>query len=246
MLRRNRRFEGVTAAVGMPGSGKTYYLAQRAWRARLEGVPVYSNAGFDIEWAPRDGLQTRAHTLESFGDFARVEGPALVVWDELPLYFSARNWSSFPDGMLYKFTQIRKDGVRMAYSTIHEMMVDSVLRRITFWWWECHAITRRTLVRRLYPPSEFRKEGSRKGFRTEFVRVNLKVAGTYDTMGKVMVPEANAAKFADLDTRRFARPSWDAVAGDGGGGSGGRRVPLGAGDAASSEPALDPFDGTEE
>jgi hypothetical protein len=191
------KYAGVTAFVGMPGGGKSYGLAEMAYRALNRGIRVYSNAGFDIEGSV---------ILESFEDFARVQGPALVVWDELPLYFNSRKWAEFPDGMLYKFTQIRKDGVRLAYSTIHEEMVDVNIRRVTFWYWHCRTtIFPRVLRRTLWPPSQFRR-ATAKPIDREIVVVRDRVASLYDTYGKVAVQAAVSARIDGLDGDRFVKP----------------------------------------
>jgi len=174
-----RRYQGVTAYVGMPGSGKTYSLASVGLAAMARGERVVCNAGFDLEGAER---------LASFDEFAALEGPVVVVWDELPLYFNARKWAEFPDSMLYKFTQIRKDGIQLFYSAIHEDMIDVNIRRITFWYWQCHAITGRLLSRKLYPPMEFRK-AKVKPHRRELFYVKDSIAAAYDTERKVQLPQ---------------------------------------------------------
>ena len=190
------RFQGVTAFVGMPGGGKSYGLAEMAHRAMDRGLPVWCNSGFNIRGA---------RVLTSFDEFAAVTGPGLIVWDELPLYFSARRWQDFPDGMLYKFSQIRKDGLRLAYSTIHEDMVDVNVRRITFWYWHCWAVTGRLLRRTLWPPQEFRKARARP-YRREFVWVRRSIADLYDTWGKVDTPQKVAERIGSLDVSQFVRP----------------------------------------
>lgn len=129
--------------------------------------------------------------METFDDFAAIEGtpgqPTVIVWDELPLYFNARKWAEFPDAMLYKFTQIRKDGLQLYYSAIHEAMIDVNIRRVTFWYWRCRAITGRVLYRTLWPPEEYRKAGQRAR-RRETVIVRESVAGAYDTTRHVALP----------------------------------------------------------
>lgn len=178
-MKRRGKYQGITAFVGMPGSGKTYGLAQVGVRALAAGERVVCNAGFDLKGA---------ETMSTFDEFAALEGPVTVVWDELPLYFNARKWAEFPDSMLYKLTQIRKDGIKLYYSTIHEMMIDTTIRRITFWFWHCNAITGRYLRRSLWPPEEFRK-AKQKPVRREFVVVKDEVAALYDTHGKVALPQ---------------------------------------------------------
>jgi hypothetical protein len=178
-MKKQPKYQGVTGFVGMPGSGKTYSLARIGLDAMKRGERVVCNAGFDL---------AGAETMATFDEFAALEGPVTVVWDELPLYFNARKWAEFPDAMLYKLTQIRKDGIRLYYSAIHELMIDTTIRRITFWFWHCRALTGRMLFRALYPPQEFRKAAS-KPYRRKLYVVRDEVASAYDTFGKVKLPK---------------------------------------------------------
>ncbi|MCA1726981.1 MAG: hypothetical protein LC722_04840 [Actinobacteria bacterium] len=209
---RRGKYQGVTAYVGMPGSGKTYGLAQQADRALRRGSIVYSNAGFEVvgsrvlhDWQDfaelvqesEDGCRKLAAVYPSRSDVCEHGYPWLevvVVWDELPLYFNARRWTDFPDGMLYQLTQVRKVGIRLYYSAIHEEMVDVTLRRLTFWFWHCRAVTGRVLRRSLYPPDQFRKAKT-KPYRREWVFVRESVAALYDTTRKVELPERVRSRY---------------------------------------------------
>lgn len=176
-MSRRRRYQGVTAFIGLPGSGKTYALAEIGLDAMRRGREVWCNAGFDLEGARR---------FSSFEEFAEIPNDAVVVWDELPLYVNARKWQEFPDGLLYRLTQIRKDGLELYYSTIDWRMVDVNVRRLTFWTWECRGITTRLLIRRRFPPEERRKKDERAR-EIKLVRVRASVGQAYDTFGKVAV-----------------------------------------------------------
>lgn len=203
----SRKYQGVTAFVGMPGSGKTYGLAQVAKRAMDRGEVVYSNAGFEVagtrvlhDWEEFVAIPTESE--DGCVKRERSEGcehgalwlPTTIVWDELPLYFNARKWSEFPDGMLYALTQIRKDGRKLYYSSIDEMMIDTTIRRVTFWYWHCRAVSSRLLRRSLWPPESFRKARQRP-FSREWVRVRDDVAALYDTTRKVELPERVRARY---------------------------------------------------
>lgn len=179
-LRDRLSYRGVTAFYGMPGSGKTYGLAEVGLREMAAGREVWSNGGFDL---------AGSKIFNSFDDFMAIPNGATVVWDELPLYVNSRKWAEFPDGLLYRLTQIRKDGLRLYYSTIDPAMVDTNVRRVTFWWWECHSLTSRLMRRALWPHESFRKRDARP-HRRELVRVKGAVAEAYDTMGKVAVEQS--------------------------------------------------------
>jgi len=197
-----RKYQGVTAYVGMPGSGKSYSLVRVAKRAIERGQRVVCNAGFDV---------AGCEILTTFDEFAALEGPVVICWDELPLYFNARKWSEFPDSMLYKFTQIRKDGIELHYSAIHEQMIDVNIRRITFWFWQCRALGFGLHYRTLWPPELFRRHNE-KPRRREFFRIDPSVAAMYDTTSKVALPEKVQARIrAGVEEHA----SWDRL-GDGG------------------------------
>jgi hypothetical protein len=182
-----KRYQGVTAYTGLPGSGKTYSLAAVGTRALARGRRVFAN---DIPLEGRPWLDG-AEGFGSFDEFLELvasvdvrDGGAVVCWDELPLFVNARKWQEFPDGLLYTLTQVRKDGLEMHFSTIDWRMVDINVRRITFWVWECRALGFGLHRKSLYPPEERRKkdEGPRS---SEFFRIRQDVRDRYDTFGKV-------------------------------------------------------------
>lgn len=193
-----RPYQGVTGFTGMPGSGKSYGLVEIAARCRRQGVPYFVNEGFDVEGA---------YVFSSFEDFLRIPNGCVVLWDELPIYVNARKWQEFPDGLLYRLTQIRKDSLRLYFSAIDEAMVDVTVRRLTFWWWKCQSITQRVLMRSKYPHESFRKKDS-KPYHRELVRVRKSVASLYDTKGKIAAPaealrrieETSGVKWAKVET----------------------------------------------
>jgi len=177
-----RKYAGVRAYVGMPGSGKTYALAEAGVRALRRGRPVWVNAGFDLEGANK---------FSSFEEFCNIQ-EGLVLWDELPIYVNARKWQEFPDGLLYKYTQIRKDQVELRYSAMAEEMVDATVRRVTYWYTNCWHVGGRLLGRETLPPQSFRRAG-RRG-RREFTLMRSSVMGAYNTFGKVSAPPALTGK----------------------------------------------------
>jgi hypothetical protein len=177
----------------MPGSGKTYALAQKGQAAVARNWPVWSNEGFDLKGS---------HIFSSFEDFAKIpqgcrgectcgagaEGthPVVVLWDELPIYVNARKWQEFPDNMLYRLTQIRKDGLWLFYSAIDMGFCDRNVRMLTFWEYKCRAITSRVLIRKRYGHPELRKSDDR-GSMAELMLVKEATAALYDTFSKVAV-----------------------------------------------------------
>lgn len=205
MFGRNKKadvYRGVTAYVGLPGSGKSYGLVQRAYREfqKDNPRPVFVNAGFNVRGA---------YSFRSFDEFLEIPDGAIVLWDELPLYVSSRRWQDFPDGLLYRLTQIRKDGLELHYSTIDWGMVDKNVRNITFWVWECEQRSARMLKRRKFPPEHRRRKDERPR-RTEYVRLNEDVLALYDSYSKV----ATTSKGRGTSNQKTAE-LWGGVAVDG-------------------------------
>lgn len=205
-----RRYAGVTAFTGMPGGGKTYGLAEVGARALSNGWPVWSNEGFNFRDSQlfggfedflnipggcmnderhREGYDGSRWVCEH-GVMLRAgqSHPVVVLWDELPVYVSARKWQEFPDGLMYRLTQVRKDGLWFYYSAIHMDFVDKVVRQLTFWEWQCRSITGRVLYRQKFGHPELRKKDDKPRAR-ELVVVKDRVAELYDTFAKVKVFE---------------------------------------------------------
>lgn len=207
-------YRGVTGAVGLPGSGKSYYLVEKVLEAQRKGIATYSNAGFDV---------VGTETIGSFRDFADIKGPAVIAFDELPLFFNARKWQTFPDGMLYKLTQIRKDRIELYYSSISPRMVDVVLRMLTFEWVHCRQIAGR-LMRRVHKAPE---EWGGERFRTSWAIRKREVMDAYDTMGRVAVADSGLPN--KVSSERFVMPELEPENGAP------RRVPLAGAEVAATE-----------
>jgi len=181
-----RKYQGVTAYDGLPGSGKTYSLAEIGCEAIDRGREVFSNDGFSLAgskiyggWEEFVSVWVYARSCVERGK----QGP-VVLLDEAPTYFNARRWQEFPDVLLYELTQIRKNGAELHWSTVDWMMTDVTLRRLTFWTWECRALAGRLLVKERWPTRERRKADDRRRER-RFYRVRNDIAHAYDTMSKV-------------------------------------------------------------
>lgn len=186
-----RRYQGVTAYTGLPGSGKTYTMAEVGLRAMKAGREVWANA----DGTGKEPWFFGAKMFSTFAEFDAipsgdpkngVKGP-VILWDELPLFVNARKWQEFPDGLLYRLTQVRKDGIELHYSTIDWRMVDVNVRRITFFVWECEHKVAGMHRRALWPPEERRRKDDRPR-RREWFRIRDQVIAEYDSFGKVTAP----------------------------------------------------------
>lgn len=218
----------MTALLGMPGSGKTATLAEVGVGYRAKGWDVWSNSGFDFGMMTGD---PQCHVYNSFDELAAIPGPACILIDEAQLYFNARRWQDFPDGFLYRLSQVRKDGVHLFYTTLFWDMIDKNLRSMTYNVWECEAGFRRGhFVRRRYPPLERRTKDQRP-FEKQRVKVALPIVAMYDTYAKVAV--APKTKVRERDSAAWALPAGSpAPAKPGGAGAGAPPRELEAGTAS--------------
>lgn len=195
-------YQGVVCFEGLPGSGKTYSLAEVGLKRMAEGWTVYSNKGFEL---------AGSIVYSSFEELMDVPDGSVILLDEAPLYFNAQKWKDFPDGMLYRFSQVRKDGLEFYYSTIDELMVDINLRRITFWTYHCKGslFSKKRFKRwRTAPIHRLDKSKQKPGMK-QTVTLDPKVCEAYDTLAKVAVrrsalvrTESDAEQWVTLEQAR--------------------------------------------
>jgi hypothetical protein len=176
-----RRYRGVRVYTGLPGDFKTYTLAQVGLRAMRQGRDVWVNAGFDLRGA---------NVFNSFQELLDAPRPKVVLWDEMPVYLSARDWQNFPAELLYEWTQVRKNGDELHYTAIDLEMVDANLRRITAWEVECRALSGLFYVRTCWPALSKRRSKLKKHVWREWGMRHRSVCRSYDTYAKVAVPVA--------------------------------------------------------
>lgn len=169
----------IEGYIGLPGSGKTYTIVKRALQ-EAKTRPVFTN--FPIE-----GENIFSYTDEDLLNLP----PGVIIMDEAHLYMPARGSLRLPMSWLALFSQTRKRGWDLLWSTQHENRVDRVLRDVTNWMWLCEASkwpwdprgTTRYFKARCYSPEGFRSE---KGFMySNYHRFRQDVADRYDTFGQV-------------------------------------------------------------
>lgn len=169
----------IEGYIGLPGSGKTYTIVDRVLR-EANDRPVFSNFHIAHEnvtvYKPDDVLDLP---------------PGLIVMDEAHLYMPARGSLQLPMSWLALFSQTRKRGWDLLWSTQHENRVDRVLRDVTNWLWLCEARkwpwddrgTVRAFVAKCYSPEGFRRPDGYQYPVTRFFR--QRVADAYDTFEQI-------------------------------------------------------------
>lgn len=204
-MKASEAYQGVVCYSGMPGSGKSYALVERAVQDLREGRRVFSNAGFEVHDV--HGCGRRSERYFSLEELLTVPNGCTVLLDEAPVYVNSRKSAEFPRGLLYRMTQVRKDGLRFYYSSIDEMMVDANLRRVTFWTWQCRRSLLGFFRRTLWAPVD-RRTAEDKKLGGRWLRLRRDVAEAYDTTSKVWIPPEVVAALLD-DIRRGWVPLTD-------------------------------------
>jgi len=169
----------IEGYVGLPGSGKTYTIVELALK-EAKSRPVFSNFPIAHEnvhlYGPDDVLDLP---------------PGLIIMDEAHLYMPARGSLQLPMSWLALFSQTRKRGWDLLWSTQHENRVDRVLRDVTNWMWLCEARkfpwdergVVRAFVAKCYSPDQFRRPA---GYQYPVTRrFKQSVADAYDTFEQI-------------------------------------------------------------
>lgn len=116
----------ISGVFGLPGSGKSTYLAYRARKAIRKGQKVYSN--YYIEGT---------YTL----DFSRLGkddySDCLILIDEISLLCDCRDWKNFTSELKYFFTNHRHYGVDIVWCSQSYKDCDSKIRNVTEELYQC-------------------------------------------------------------------------------------------------------------
>jgi len=162
----------IIGITGLPGSGKTYYLAKKGLAEKKKGRDVFAN--FGLEGAIK------------FTDLNQVfkEEKGLVLVDEINLLCPSRWWDKFPMKQAYYWSQSRKLGLDIYWSAQHIDRVDKIIREISNWVWELKSLPFGITVMNQYLPTEIKKKRKTSyGFKA-FIK-GPAVWDKYDTFEKI-------------------------------------------------------------
>lgn len=110
----------VQGVFGLPGSGKSTYLAKVAKKAIKRGEKVYSN--FYIKGCYQ--LDFDDLGIHDYSD-------CLILIDEISLFCDCRNWKNFSKEMVYFWTNHRHYGVDIIYCSQSYADCDKKIRNLT-------------------------------------------------------------------------------------------------------------------
>lgn len=110
----------IQGIFGLPGSGKSTYLAKLARKAQKKGIKVYSN--FYISGCYQ--LDFDDLGIHDYSD-------CLILIDEISLFCDSRNWKNFSKELVYFFTNHRHYGVSIVYASQSYRDCDVKVRNCT-------------------------------------------------------------------------------------------------------------------
>lgn len=155
----------IEAYCGRPGAGKTYSMVARALK-QVGKRPIFSNMA--VDWA---------QPINCWEELVGCSN-GLVLIDEAPLWFDARQFNKLPFEVRSFFAQSRKQGIDMWFTAQSFEGVDVALRRLCAIIWQCQR----------YGPYVFStgndpdvSSGKGRVFARRIVRIKKAICERYDT-----------------------------------------------------------------
>jgi len=123
----------VEGIVGLPGSGKTYLLAKIGIEDIKKGKEVYAN--FHLEGARYFSRLPQVIDIIKYKLVNKQPVKMTILIDEINLSFPSRMWQKIPGWVLYFWSQTRKFGLDIYYTSQSLARVDKVIREISNFVW---------------------------------------------------------------------------------------------------------------
>jgi hypothetical protein len=166
----------VEGFVGLPGSGKTYWLSFLGLKAMKKGRKVYSN--YKLEGAiPYFDLK----------DVQNVRNGVILV-DEINLICPSRWWDKFPTYLAYWWSQTRKNELDVYWTSQHQDRVDKIVKEITNYIWEIRKFPLNFRMMNCYLPEQIGKV-KRQSFGSKFFHLSKKTWKNFNTYERIEMPK---------------------------------------------------------
>jgi len=174
----------IVAYVGLPGSGKTYSMAQSMLAEHARGRHIFAN--FPLKGA------------RGFTDLKQVLGvrKGIIGADELNVLCPSRLWRNIPTEYMMLWTQSRKLGIDFWYTTQSFHRVDVSIRSITNFVWYHKRVFGRWHRAYLYDGTDFERGRTRKPLRVKNIWLKKSVWEKYDT-GAIINPAEHVRGLSD-------------------------------------------------
>lgn len=178
----------VVGLYGLPGSGKTYYLAKLGLEALAQGRQVFAN--FRI----REMVHSQNfHYFNDIFDVINIRNGVILI-DEINLSFPSRIWDKLPPQFLYFWSQTRKMQLDIYFTSQHPDRVDKVIKEISNWAWWLSRLPFGFHLGRMYLPEHINKE-KRKNYSFKIFKRRPAIQEAYNTMELIDLPEHLLARY---------------------------------------------------
>ncbi len=171
----------ITLFTGRPGSGKTYFAVNLAIKLLRKGEIVYSNVKINLSDEEKKQFGDNLRYWHTLRDVMQLDNGYILI-DEAHIYMPARNWEKLPEGMQYKLSQHRKDGLHIIGTTQSIKRVDTIMREIIDIWYECNIFMGFVIATQFDVDDDQQK---RFPLSKKFVRLSKKGYSRYDTLAKL-------------------------------------------------------------
>lgn len=166
----------VQGYVGLPGTGKTYWLAKTGLDAIKKGRDVYANFHLD-----------GAKYFNRLDQIKAVRKGVILI-DEINLSVPSRMWNKLPSWLLYFWSQTRKFDLDIYWTAQSLARVDKVVREISNFVWQFKNFFFGFHVANKYLPEEMDK-AKRMSFETKWFTIDKKVYEHYNTYEIIEIQE---------------------------------------------------------
>jgi zona occludens toxin (predicted ATPase) len=179
----------IVAFTGLGGSGKTYYMAKMLMEEMKRGRRVFANF-------PLSG----AHQFERMDQIFTVQ-KGIIAIDELNMLCPARLWHKIPTEYLKLWTQSRKNGVDLYYTSQSFKRVDVSVRTVTNLVYHMKRVFARLHKARLFDASdvEFGRMSDKRCLDSWHFLIHKKIYQKYDTYFQVN-PSGYAKSDVDIES----------------------------------------------
>jgi len=168
----------VEGIVGLPGSGKTYLLAKIGIEDIKKGKEVYAN--FHLEGARYFSRLPQVIDIIKYKLVNKQPVKMTILIDEINLSFPSRMWQKIPGWVLYFWSQTRKFGLDIYYTSQSLARVDKVIREISNFVWVVKPLPFGIFMASKILPEEYDKT-KKDIYERKFFLLEKKYFSKYDT-----------------------------------------------------------------
>jgi len=118
----------------------------------------------------------------------------VILIDEINLSFPSRIWDKLPPQFLYFWSQTRKMGLDIYFTSQHPDRVDKVPKEISNWSWWVVSLPFGFHIARKYLPEHITKE-KRKNYEFKIFHRNKNIMQSYNTLELIELPQHLLARF---------------------------------------------------